>query len=81
LNQVEIYFSIVHRKVLSPNDFPSLEALAERLLDFQYYWGSARARSNGNSLAKASPTAQQTGESVLKIAAEEYETVFTKRCT
>jgi hypothetical protein len=41
LNQVEIYFSIVQRKVLSPNDFASLEALAERLLDFQYYWESA----------------------------------------
>ena len=41
LNQVEIYFSIVQRKVLSPNDFPSLDALAERLLDFQYYWESA----------------------------------------
>jgi hypothetical protein len=37
----EIYFSIVQRKVLSPNDFPSLDALAERLLDFQYYWESA----------------------------------------
>jgi hypothetical protein len=41
LNQVEIYFSIVQRKVLSPNDFASLEALAERLFDFQYYWESA----------------------------------------
>ena len=40
LNQIEIYFSIVQRKVLSPNDFPGLEALAERLLDFQYYWES-----------------------------------------
>jgi hypothetical protein len=27
-------------KVLSPNDFPSLNALAERLLGFQYYWES-----------------------------------------
>src|SRR5712671_3092031 len=26
LNQIEIYFSIVQRKVLSPNDFPTLEA-------------------------------------------------------
>jgi len=41
LNQVEIYFSIVQRKVLSPNDFPNLDALAERLLDFQYYWEAA----------------------------------------
>ena len=38
LNQVEIYFSIVQRKVLNPNDFANLERLAERLLDFQHYW-------------------------------------------
>ncbi len=37
LNQIEIYFSIVQRKVLTPNDFPDLNAVAERLLDFQYY--------------------------------------------
>lgn len=41
LNQVEIYFSIVQRKVLTPNDFPNLDTVAERLLDFQYYWESA----------------------------------------
>ena len=38
LNQIEIYFSIVQRKVLTPNDFSGLDAVAERLLDFQYYW-------------------------------------------
>lgn len=38
LNQVEIYFSIVQRKVLTPNDFADLDILAERLLEFQYYW-------------------------------------------
>ena len=43
LNQVEIYFSIVQRKALTPNDFSDLNAVAERLLDFQYYWeASAR---------------------------------------
>ena len=31
LNQIEIYFWIVQRKVLTPNDFPCLEAVAERL--------------------------------------------------
>jgi len=35
LNQIEIYFSIVQRKVLTPNDFPCLEAVAERLSDFE----------------------------------------------
>ena len=38
LNQVEIYFSIVQRKVLTPNDFPSLAAVRERLLAFQDYY-------------------------------------------
>lgn len=32
LNQIEIYFSIVQRKVLTPNNFPSLAAVEERLL-------------------------------------------------
>jgi len=41
LNQIEIYFSIVQRKVLTPNDFDNLDQLAERLLEFQYYWESA----------------------------------------
>jgi hypothetical protein len=40
LNQIEIYFSIVQRKILTPNDFAGLDQLAERLLDFQSYWES-----------------------------------------
>lgn len=35
LNQIEIYFSIVQRKVLTPNDFCSLKSVAERILQFQ----------------------------------------------
>ena len=35
LNQIEIYFSILQRKALAPNDFSSLQALAERILNFQ----------------------------------------------
>jgi hypothetical protein len=38
LNQIEIYFSIVQRKVLTPNDFASLAAVEERLLAFQNYY-------------------------------------------
>ncbi len=34
LNQVEIYFSIIQRKVLTPNDCTSLEELAERIIEF-----------------------------------------------
>jgi len=35
LNQIELYFSIVQRKVLTPNDFPDLAAVATRLRDFE----------------------------------------------
>jgi hypothetical protein len=35
LDQVEIYFSILQRKVLTPNELTDLDALAERVLAFQ----------------------------------------------
>ena len=38
LNQIEIYFSIVQRKVLTPNDFSCLQEVEDRLLDFQEYY-------------------------------------------
>lgn len=38
LNQIEIYFSIVQRKVLTPNDFRSLAELQQRLLAFQTHY-------------------------------------------
>lgn len=43
LNQIELYFSIVQRKALTPNDFDSLDALRERLLRFgEHYRQIAR---------------------------------------
>ena len=38
LNQIEIYFSILQRKVLTPNDFLSLANLTERILHFQEHY-------------------------------------------
>ena len=35
LNQIEIVFSIIQRKVLTPNDFPDLAAVAKRLNAFE----------------------------------------------
>jgi transposase len=43
LNQVEIYFSIVQRKVLTPNDFATLDQVQDRLTAFeQRYNATAR---------------------------------------
>jgi len=38
LNQIEIYFSIVQRKVLTPNDFTDLAEVETRLLAFQDHY-------------------------------------------
>ena len=38
LNQVEVYFSVVQRKALTPNDFQSLAELEDRLLGFQEHY-------------------------------------------
>ena len=40
LNQVEIYFSILQRKVLTPNDFKNLDELEEKILSFQSIYES-----------------------------------------
>jgi hypothetical protein len=38
LNQVEIYHSIVQRKLLAPNDFASTAELARALNDFELHY-------------------------------------------
>jgi hypothetical protein len=38
LNQIEIYFSIVQRKLLEPNDFENLADLARTLNAFEHRW-------------------------------------------
>jgi hypothetical protein len=34
LDQIEIWFSIFQRKLLTPNDFPDLKSLQQRIVDF-----------------------------------------------
>lgn len=38
LNQIEIYFSILQRKLLQPNDFADLASLERAILDFERYY-------------------------------------------
>ena len=38
LNQVEIYFSVLQRKVLTPNDFTSTAEVEDRILRFQRHY-------------------------------------------
>lgn len=41
LNQIEIYFSILQRKALTPRHFHSLRELDERIMAFQADWQAA----------------------------------------
>lgn len=38
LDQIEIWFSVLQRKALTPNHFPHLEALQQRLLEFMAHY-------------------------------------------
>ena len=38
LNQIEIYYSVLQRKVLTPNDFASTADLQDRILRFQSHY-------------------------------------------
>jgi hypothetical protein len=41
LNQIEVYFSIIQRKALSPNDFTDLEVIEQRLAGFEIRYNTA----------------------------------------
>jgi len=46
LNQIEIYFSVVQRKVVSPNDYADLAEVKARLLAFQHRYERTAAPFN-----------------------------------
>jgi len=41
LNQVEVYFSVIQRKLLSPDDFEDLDELAAQILAFEQHYNAA----------------------------------------
>jgi hypothetical protein len=41
LNQVEVYFSVIQRKLLTPDDFESLDELAAQILAFEKHYNAA----------------------------------------
>lgn len=73
LNQIEIYFSIVQRKVLTPNDFPSLAAVKQRLLAFQIRYETMAQpfewKFTRHDLAKFLTKFRSPGDPLLHIAA------------
>jgi hypothetical protein len=40
LNQVEVYFSVIQRKLLTPDDFGDLDSLAGQILAFEQHYNA-----------------------------------------
>lgn len=73
LNQIEIYSSIVQRKVLTPNDFTHLDEVPERIRSFQQRYEALarpfRWEFTRDDLAKLLESLADTAPSPLPLAA------------
>lgn len=70
LNQVQIHFSIIQRKVLTPGDFASLANLEAALLAFQYRYEKSAAPFRWTfTQADVAALMQRLKASTLPIAA------------
>jgi transposase InsO family protein len=67
LNQIELYFSIVQRKLLQPNDFHSTTELARSLNDFERHYNEIAEPFAWNF------TSTDLAELVARLAAHEPE--------
>ena len=43
LNQIEVVFSVIQRKIITTSDFADLDALAQRLTDFEPHYNRVAA--------------------------------------
>jgi hypothetical protein len=73
LNQIEIYFSILQRKALTPADFADQAAVAARLLGFQQHYQQIAKpfvwKFTRQDLRRLVERWEQTAPSPLKVAA------------
>ncbi len=65
LNQIEIFFSIIQRKVLTPNDFSDLAVLARTLNEFEHHWNAVAEPFDWNF------TSDDLAELMQRLAASE----------
>lgn len=73
LNQIEIYFSIVRRKALTPTDFSSLAALEQRLGAFQCRYNRRAEPFQWNY------TKEQLAQYLDRVALHEHEELERER--
>jgi hypothetical protein len=69
VNQVEIFFSIVQRKALTPAVASSLEALAARILALRPTIGASHGRFGGSSPAGFDRRLEEIEQATRQLAA------------
>lgn len=73
INQIEIYFSILQRKALTPTDFSSQDAVASRILGFQdHYQAIAEPfewKFTRDDLARLMTRSADSSSQILNVAA------------
>jgi hypothetical protein len=80
LNQIEIYFSIVQRKALTPNDFTSLMDLSRRLMAFEHHYQTIAQPFEWRFATGPRDPAKQTNPTSCKGSLK-YVTEYMKRST
>ncbi len=65
LSQIELVFSVIQRKVLTPNDFSSLQAIVERLDAFEHHYNQIATPFDWTF------TRHDLGELIARVAAHE----------
>jgi hypothetical protein len=85
LNQVEIYFSILQRKAISPNDFADLDQLAEHIIGFQDRYNTTATpfdwtytRDDLNAFPPPRPPRHTACSSTRRITPDELTTMTTR---
>jgi hypothetical protein len=81
-------FSAVQRKVLTPSEFPDVQTVEKRLLDFQAYYETIARPWRGSSLGRSwtnswsnSPDTSSTSKGPLPEGRHEYLTELTSQST
>ena len=77
LNQVEIYFSILQRKAISPNDFADLDHLAERIMSFQDRYNTHRDTLRLDLHPRPTSTPSSSASTSTRHNPDELTTVTT----
>ncbi|MDQ2839176.1 MAG: hypothetical protein M3Y89_17480 [Actinomycetota bacterium] len=79
LDQCEIYFSIVQRKVVTPNDFTDLAQITDRLASFEAATTLSPSRSSGPSVETTSTSSWPASQPTIRPPSRRFAAYHPQR--